>query len=185
MNRENRFEEFRGRKRKEELIIVHRILSWKEHGGYVSNFREVNSRHHLVEQSGLMGREIRQGSKVVAFERIRRKHSAEQEDRCGILYQQLVAGHLRRDGGSFGVSADAAKAALAFYEYIYIYILYIYIEEGTTTSLAIRGFDKDGTGYLSFQPEILGQWLLTVTSCGGCGTAKRANFLIIGNVLVE
>lgn len=122
MNRENRFEEFRGRKRKEELIIVHRILSWKEHGGYVSNFREVNSRHHLVEQSGLMGREIRQGSKVVAFERIRRKHSAEQEDRCGILYQQLVAGHLRRDGGSFGVSADAAKAALAFYEYIYIYI---------------------------------------------------------------
>ena len=125
MNRENRFEEFRGRKRKEELIIVHRILSWKEHGGYVSNFREVNSRHHLVEQSGLMGREIRQGSKVVAFERIRRKHSAEQEDRCGILYQQLVAGHLRRDGGSFGVSADAAKAALAFYEYIYIYIYYI------------------------------------------------------------
>lgn len=62
---------------------------------------------------------------VVAFERIRRKHSAEQEDRCGILYQQLVAGHLRRDGGSFGVSADVAKAALAFYEYIYIYTYYI------------------------------------------------------------
>lgn len=94
---------------------------------------------------------------VVAFERIRRKHSAEQEDRCGILYQQLVAGHLRRDGGSFGVSADVAKAALAFYEYIYIYILYRVYRERSTTSLAIRGFDKNGTGYLSYQPEILGQ----------------------------
>lgn len=60
--------------------------------------------------------------RLVAFERIR-KHSAEQEDRCGILYQQLVAGHLRRDGGSFGVSADVAKAALAFYQYIYIYYI--------------------------------------------------------------
>lgn len=69
--------------------------------------------------------------------------------------------------------------------YIYIYILYRVYRERSTTSLAIRGFDKNGTGYLSYQPEILGQWLLTVTSCGGCGTAKRANFLIIGNVLVE
>ena len=31
-------------------------------------------------------------AEVAAFERIRRKHSAEQEDRCGILHQQLVAG---------------------------------------------------------------------------------------------
>lgn len=40
-----------------------------------------------------------------------------------------------------------------------LYRVYIYIyRERTTTSLAIRGFDKDGTGYyLSCQPEILGQ----------------------------
>lgn len=40
---------------------------------------------------------------VMAFERIRRKHSTEQEDRCGILHQQLVAEPLRRDGILWGI----------------------------------------------------------------------------------
>lgn len=95
----------------------------------IRNLREVDETSEL-EQCALIGSEDSQGSKgrcggvrTYPF----RKHSAEQEDRCGVLYQQLVAGPLRRDGGSFGVSADVARA---FYEYRCIYIIqsiYIYI----------------------------------------------------------
>lgn len=51
-------------------------------------------------------------AEVAAFERIRRKHSAEQEDRCGILHQQLVAEPLRRDGILWGIRRCAESRTL-------------------------------------------------------------------------
>ena len=54
---------------------------------------------------------------------------------------------LRRDGILWGIRRCAESRTPARY----IYSIYsIYGKETTSTSLAIRGFDKVGTGYLSF-----------------------------------
>lgn len=122
----------------------------------------------IVEQSGLMGREIRRGPGIRG-----------QRGRCSKWWRSNVSAanipQNRRTDVVYCISSwwrDISAVTvdpLGYPQmwrkphspstsiYIYIYILYRVYRERTTTSLAIRGFDKNGTGYLSYQPEILGQ----------------------------